>query len=133
MLWHRCAAHAHPGPRGPGAGLLASVRERGYIVCDGFISEGATGIAVPVRDGTGETVAALSVVVPSGGTQPMAYVNALTVTARAIGRELAKPRLPQWHPMQPTSSRGARANGSARSANGRGGPGGSTGAAGGAT
>lgn len=82
--------------------LLASVRERGYIVCDGFIREGATGIAVPVRDGAGDAVSALAVVVPSGGAQPMAYVNALTVTASAIGRELAKPRLPQWHPMQPT-------------------------------
>jgi DNA-binding IclR family transcriptional regulator len=91
--------------------LLATVRERGYIACDGFISEGAMGVAVPVRDGAGEAVAALSVVVPSGGAQPMAYVNALVVTARAIGRELAKPRLPQWHPMQPTSRR-RTANGS---------------------
>ncbi|GEL27062.1 IclR family transcriptional regulator [Pseudonocardia sulfidoxydans NBRC 16205] len=88
--------------------LLATVRERGYIACDGFISDGAMGVAVPVRDGAGETVAALSVVVPSGGAQPMAYVNALVVTARAIGRELAKPRVPQWHPMQPTSRRGVR-------------------------
>jgi DNA-binding IclR family transcriptional regulator len=87
--------------------LLASIRDRGYIACDGFISEGATGIAVPVRDGTGDAVAALSVVVPSGDAQPVAYVNALAVTARAIGRELAKPRLPQWHPMQPASARRA--------------------------
>ncbi|MCZ9341065.1 IclR family transcriptional regulator, partial [Streptomyces sp. TRM76130] len=43
---------------------LAAVRQQGYAYCPGYFHEDALGIAAPVRDGRGDVVAALSVIVP---------------------------------------------------------------------
>ncbi len=43
---------------------LADVRRAGYVVAPGSIEAVSTGVAVPVRDGSGEVIAALSVVLP---------------------------------------------------------------------
>jgi len=47
--------------------LLADVRRGGAAVCPGYIDERATGIAVPLRDTSGQVRAALSAVVPNDG------------------------------------------------------------------
>lgn len=67
--------------------LLASVRQRGYVVCDGFIHHDALGIAVPVWAPDG-VVAALALVVPSMDAQPTAHVPALIAAARGISRAM---------------------------------------------
>lgn len=66
--------------------LLASIRQSGYVVCDGFVHPDAMGIAVPVRGAHGDVVAALSVVIPSTEAQPMIHVPVLRAAARGIGR-----------------------------------------------
>ncbi|KRA25478.1 IclR family transcriptional regulator [Microbacterium sp. Root61] len=43
---------------------LAHIRRVGYVVAPGSIESVSTGVAVPVRDGSGAVVAALSVVLP---------------------------------------------------------------------
>ncbi|WP_062380124.1 IclR family transcriptional regulator [Demequina pelophila] len=43
---------------------LAEVRRLGHVVAPGYVETVSTGIAVPVRDGLGGAVAALSVVLP---------------------------------------------------------------------
>lgn len=72
---------------------LAETRSRGYAFCAGHLYPGATGIAVPVRDGAGRVVAALSVIVPNDDN---AYrqIPALLAAAKGIGRVLAGPRIP---------------------------------------
>lgn len=70
--------------------LLASVRQRGYVACDGFIHPDAMGIAVPVQGPDGDVVAALAVVVPARNAQPMTHVPALSAAARGISRAMGR-------------------------------------------
>jgi DNA-binding IclR family transcriptional regulator len=76
---------------------LAAIRDRGHVVCDGYISTDVLAVAVPVRSPEGEVVAALAVLVPSSEPQPMVHVHALVVTSRGITRALAQPR-PRMRP-----------------------------------
>jgi DNA-binding IclR family transcriptional regulator len=69
--------------------VLADVRRTGVAVSDGQIELVALSVAAPVRGPRGEVVAALSVVVPSAGSDPRAYVPVVRATARAISRALA--------------------------------------------
>ena len=74
--------------------LLADTRRQGYTIAAGLITEGATGVAVPIRGPRDEVVAALSIVVPSGDGNAPAQISALLAAARAISRALgAHPRL----------------------------------------
>lgn len=66
---------------------LEQVRRRGYALLAGHVHPDATGIAVPVRDGLGEVVAALSVIVPNDA-RAVSAVPALLAAARGIGRSL---------------------------------------------
>lgn len=68
--------------------LLARIRREGVVVTEGFIHPDATGVAVPVRDGTGDVVAALSTIQPNDGTAA-ALVPALHAAAHGIRRTLA--------------------------------------------
>jgi DNA-binding IclR family transcriptional regulator len=68
--------------------LLAGIRRQGYALCPGFIHVDATGVAVPVRDGSGAVVAAIGAVVPNDGNAYV-HVPALLAAARGIGRVLA--------------------------------------------
>lgn len=68
--------------------VLADLRRNGHVVNNGHIHMDATGLAVPVRDGTGTVVAALSAVVPNDG-QAFAVVPVLQAAARGIGRSIA--------------------------------------------
>ncbi|MGY1495831.1 IclR family transcriptional regulator [Streptomyces sp. QTS52] len=67
---------------------LAAVRQQGYAFCAGYFHEDALGIAAPVRDGRGDVMAALSVIVPneSGATSVVPVVRA---AARGMSRALA--------------------------------------------
>lgn len=69
-------------------GLLADVRERGFVVCEEMITEGATGVAVPVRGVDNSVFAALSVVVPKTENH-RTLVPALMASARGISRAMA--------------------------------------------
>ena len=73
------------------ADALEQVRRRGYALLAGHVHADATGVAVPVRDGLGAVVAALSVIVPNDG-RAQAQVPALQATARGIGRALVGAR-----------------------------------------
>lgn len=67
--------------------VLAGVRQQGYAYCPGYVHPEALGIAAPVRDGRGEVVAALSVIIPNeaGAT---AMVPVVRTAARGISRAL---------------------------------------------
>lgn len=67
--------------------LLEQVRRQGWALLAGHVHEDATGVAVPVRNGLGEVVAALSVIVPNDDRAPSA-VPVLLAAARGIGRAL---------------------------------------------
>jgi DNA-binding IclR family transcriptional regulator len=71
--------------------LWESARERGFLVCEGFVHREATSIAVPVRDSADEVIAALSVVVPRETTDPRSYVSVLLAAAHGIRRVLSGP------------------------------------------
>lgn len=66
---------------------LEQVRRQGYALLPGHVHPDATGIAVPVRTGLGEVIAALSVIVPNDA-RAVSAVPALLAAARGIGRSL---------------------------------------------
>lgn len=71
--------------------ILADVRRTGIAVSDGQVTTDATAVAAPIRDPSGEVVAAVSVVVHAG-TYDTAVLSALVGTAaRGISRSLAGP------------------------------------------
>jgi DNA-binding IclR family transcriptional regulator len=67
---------------------LADVRRQGYVITPGHVHPDATGVAVPVRNGLQEVVAALSVIVPNDG-RAAAQVPALLAAARGVTRSLS--------------------------------------------
>jgi DNA-binding IclR family transcriptional regulator len=72
---------------------LEQVRRQGFALLAGHVHPDATGIAVPVRNGLGEVVAALSVIVPNDSRAASA-VPALLAAARGIERSLRRPGAP---------------------------------------
>ncbi|WP_229074382.1 IclR family transcriptional regulator [Actinoplanes sp. DH11] len=71
-------------------GVLAGIRQQGYVICPGHIHPDATGVGVPVTAGTGPgspVIAGLSAIVPNDGRAPAA-VPALRAAARGITRTL---------------------------------------------
>lgn len=69
--------------------VLAGIRRTGRVVAPGTIETLATGVAVPVRDASGDVIAALSVVLPRE-TQPDVAIAELLRAARAIRTDLAR-------------------------------------------
>lgn len=67
--------------------FVADVRRGGFALCRGFIDEGVTGIAVPVRGPDNEVAAALAVIVPDDAKVPT-HLPALQTAARGISRAL---------------------------------------------
>jgi DNA-binding IclR family transcriptional regulator len=71
--------------------IIAGVRTRGYVVCDGYISLETLGVGVPVRSPQGKVIAALSIVAPRPQAQPMKLlINPLTAAARGITRAVER-------------------------------------------
>ncbi|WRL67017.1 IclR family transcriptional regulator C-terminal domain-containing protein [Blastococcus brunescens] len=69
--------------------MLVQVRRQGYALLPGHVHEDAAGVAVPVRNGLQEVVAALSVIVPNDG-RATAQVPALMAAARGVTRSLCQ-------------------------------------------
>ncbi|MFW3168568.1 IclR family transcriptional regulator [Geodermatophilus sp. CPCC 206100] len=67
---------------------LAEVRRQGYVITPGHVHDDAAGVAVPVRNGLQEVVAALSVIVPNDG-RAATQVPALLAAARGVTRSLS--------------------------------------------
>jgi DNA-binding IclR family transcriptional regulator len=68
--------------------IFARIRQEGYCRLDGWVDEGASGVSVPIRDATGEVIAALSAIVPNDGATPARTVTGLRMTAVSISRRL---------------------------------------------
>jgi DNA-binding IclR family transcriptional regulator len=68
---------------------LAEVRRTRSAVLAGYQHPDATGVAVPVRDGRGDVVAALSVIVPNDG-RGRDVVPLLLAAALGISRALRR-------------------------------------------
>lgn len=66
---------------------LSAVRRDGYVVAPGSIEAVSTGVAVPVRRGTGPVIAALSVVLPRGAPT-VGALDELRSAAAGIARAL---------------------------------------------
>jgi DNA-binding IclR family transcriptional regulator len=74
--------------------VLAEVRRAGAAVCNGQVELRSLSVAAPVRGPGGEVVAALSIVVPSQGFDPVALVPAVRAAATGVSRTLGAPRAP---------------------------------------
>ena len=68
---------------------LAEVRRAGVVVFDRRDPAPVASVAAPVPNGSGTTVAAVSVVVPAGTSSPRAYEHVVSAAALAISRGLA--------------------------------------------
>ncbi|MCX4092382.1 IclR family transcriptional regulator [Nocardia sp. alder85J] len=73
------------------AAVLADTQRLGYTLLRGHVHEDAAGVAVPVRNGMHEVVAALSVIVPNDA-RAESYVPVLLAAARGISRRIAENR-----------------------------------------
>jgi DNA-binding IclR family transcriptional regulator len=72
---------------------LADARRTQSVVLAGHQHPDATGVAVPVRNGRGEVVAAFSVIVPNDGRGPE-LVPLLLAAALGVSRALGRPQPP---------------------------------------
>jgi DNA-binding IclR family transcriptional regulator len=70
---------------------LAAIRESGYCISREETTDGASSVAAPVRGPGGDVVAAISVVVPAGRPDLVAFVPAVRVASVGISRGL-RPR-----------------------------------------
>lgn len=68
---------------------LAEVRRTGLAVVNRHEPKPLFAVAAPVRDGDSRVVAALSVVIPAGETEPRTLGPALRATARALSRSIS--------------------------------------------
>lgn len=68
---------------------LGAVRKLGYALSHDELQYGVHGLAVPVRDSSGQTLASLAILAPSMRAQALAqHAGALTEAAERIGRQL---------------------------------------------
>jgi DNA-binding IclR family transcriptional regulator len=71
---------------------LADIRQNGFCLSRDEMTEGASSIAAPVRDGQNTVTASISVVVPSSTPNLAPLVPAVRVAALGISRELKSRR-----------------------------------------
>ncbi len=71
--------------------VLAGIRRVGHVIASGTVSPVSTGIAVPLRDHTGEVIAALSVILPRDA-DPDPALKELKRASRAVTRTLGTRR-----------------------------------------
>jgi DNA-binding IclR family transcriptional regulator len=69
---------------------LVRTRQRGFAVSDRQVSEETLSVAAPVLAPTGNVVAAVSIVVRAGGTEPWLLGQLIQTTARTVNRALAR-------------------------------------------
>ncbi len=77
---------------------LRDVRARGWAVCDGHVHEESRGIAVPVYGAHHDVIAAMGVVVPNDGADPLAHIELLTRASHAITEAMRAASLPRAIP-----------------------------------
>ena len=65
---------------------LADIRSAGYCLSRDEMTDGASSVAAPVRCATGEVIAAISVVVPSGQRDLHSLVPVTRMAAAGISR-----------------------------------------------
>jgi DNA-binding IclR family transcriptional regulator len=68
--------------------MLADVRSNGFSTSDCQITMDALSVGAPIRDGRGEVVAAVSLVVHHGSMTPHALARLVLTSAQAISRAL---------------------------------------------
>jgi DNA-binding IclR family transcriptional regulator len=68
--------------------VLPTIRENGYCLSRDEMTDGASSVAAPVRSGTDEVIASISVVVPSGRRRLEQLVPAVRVAAAGISRAM---------------------------------------------
>jgi DNA-binding IclR family transcriptional regulator len=68
--------------------MLADVRSSGFSTSDRQVTMDALSVGAPIRDGHGEVVAAVSLVVHHGSTTPRALARLVMTSAQAISRAL---------------------------------------------
>lgn len=73
---------------------LAGIRTSGYCVSCDEMTDGASSVAAPVRDATGEVIASISVVVPTGRRDLNALIPAVRIAAAGISRGMRPFTLP---------------------------------------
>ncbi|GAA3437556.1 IclR family transcriptional regulator [Kutzneria kofuensis] len=69
--------------------MLAAVRSNGFSVSDRQVTMDALSVGAPIRDGRGEVVAAVSLVVRHGSATPRPLAWLVRTSAQAISRALA--------------------------------------------
>lgn len=69
---------------------LARVRAQGYAVTDGHIHSDSRGIGVPVAGRHGRIQAAIGLVLPNDGANPLSYVDLLREAAAGITRAMQR-------------------------------------------
>jgi len=69
---------------------LAEVRHRGFAVSDGQVTLDALSVAAPIRGSGNDVVAALSIVVRRGTTEPATLAPAVRTAALGISRALRR-------------------------------------------
>jgi DNA-binding IclR family transcriptional regulator len=68
---------------------LAKIRKSGYAISDRQVELVSTSVAAPIRGpGAAGVVAAISIIVPSRGTDARRFVPAVLTAARGISRVL---------------------------------------------
>ena len=81
---------------------LNRIRNRGYLVSEDEVTFGTMALAAPVRDATGQVVAALSIAAPTERMRPprpQEVVPMLLETAEALSRSLGAPTQPGRLPL----------------------------------
>jgi DNA-binding IclR family transcriptional regulator len=68
--------------------MLADVRTNGFSTSDRQVTMDALSVGAPIRDGRGEVIAAVSLVVHHGSTTPHALARLVLTSAQAISRAL---------------------------------------------
>ena len=76
---------------------LATIRREGVARTRDEMTPGSASIAAPLTDGTGQVVAAISVIVPSDRAPEHAHEVAVRLAAAGISRELAGSRTIDFH------------------------------------
>ncbi|SDP41809.1 transcriptional regulator, IclR family [Actinopolyspora xinjiangensis] len=71
--------------------VLSDVRRDGFAISDRQVTSDALSVAAPVFGGSGEVVAALSVVLRFGSVRPSSLAPAVRMAARGISRALTAP------------------------------------------
>jgi DNA-binding IclR family transcriptional regulator len=71
--------------------VLAEIRQRGHAVSARAVTDDATSVAAPVRDRSGEVVAAVSIVVEAASARPRELAPYVLTAALGISRALGLP------------------------------------------